>query len=472
MLLTQPPLRFIKHGFRAVTLASLSACVLAVDGMDLDFHGYARSGIGRSMPGGDQQCFRAAGSPVKYRLGNECETYTELKLGAMLYDEDDVQFYLDTNVAYSVPQASDWEATNPAFREMNVKATNIFKDVLPGASLWAGKRYYQRHDVHMNDWYYWDVSGPGVGLEDIGLGFGKLHIAWMRNEPDVAYQYDTGKKEYKTAKITTDIIDVRLNDIRLTESLSLELGIDYGKGSASDKFYLEDENKNKLSSPNKDFFDRDGWMFTGELTLGNFLNGYNKFLVQYATDAMTGPGVGSNGRTGQTSDWFKGSKMWRVADHGTVSLTDRLDMMYLLSWTQMDFDDSAQKNYGLPDKRAWTTAGIRPIWKWTDLTSTAFEIGWDKVEKGIYNRDGTSSDSQLVKATIAQQFHPKFGAWVRPVIRVFATYADWDGAPASFCGEGNVSCSAQGLEDSAEIGKTFGNDTSGWTFGAQMEVWW
>lgn len=47
-------------------------------------------------------------------------------------------------------------------------------DWLPGSTLWAGKRFYQRHDVHMIDFYYWDISGPGAGLENVDLGFGKL----------------------------------------------------------------------------------------------------------------------------------------------------------------------------------------------------------------------------------------------------------------------------------------------------------
>lgn len=45
-------------------------------------------------------------------------------------------------------------------------------DWLPGSTLWAGKRFYQRHDVHMIDFYYWDISGPGAGLENVDLGFG------------------------------------------------------------------------------------------------------------------------------------------------------------------------------------------------------------------------------------------------------------------------------------------------------------
>ena len=51
---------------------------------------------------------------------------------------------------------------------------------LPGSTIWAGKRFYQRHDVHMIDFYYWDISGPGAGLENIDVGFGKLSLAATR----------------------------------------------------------------------------------------------------------------------------------------------------------------------------------------------------------------------------------------------------------------------------------------------------
>ncbi|MEX0634289.1 carbohydrate porin [Serratia ureilytica] len=61
---------------------------------------------------------------------------------------------------------------------------------MPGSTLWAGKRFYQRHDVHMIDFYYWDISGPGAGLENIDLGFGKLSAAVTRNsESGGSYGY-------------------------------------------------------------------------------------------------------------------------------------------------------------------------------------------------------------------------------------------------------------------------------------------
>jgi maltoporin len=60
---------------------AVAAGIMSVQAMAVDFHGYARSGIGWTGSGGEQQCFQAAGAQSKYRLGNECETYAEIKLG-------------------------------------------------------------------------------------------------------------------------------------------------------------------------------------------------------------------------------------------------------------------------------------------------------------------------------------------------------------------------------------------------------
>ncbi|WP_062261506.1 maltoporin LamB [Endozoicomonas arenosclerae] len=484
MIQQQRALSALSRSIGAISLASLTTMALAVEGVGVDFHGYARSGIGRAAKGGDQACFKAAGAPAKYRLGNECETYTELKLGAELADDNDTSFRLETNVAYKVFQNNDWEMPGQgnnyfgnnefALREVNMQARNIFQ-ALPGSMLWAGKRFYQRHDVHMNDWYYWDVSGPGAGIEDINLNFANLDIAWLRNTPTVGYydKTDPSNPLKKEVEVETDIIDIRLNEIKLLDNLSLELGLDYGKGNPPDKASF------------KKSVDKDGWMLTGELTWA-VLGGFNKFALQYATDAMTGPGVGSTGRFINSAEWFKGNKLYRILDHGSFSLTDRLDIMYVAAWTQVDYDKKAQNlDPGLPSKKTWMTAGVRPIWKWTELTSTAVELGWDKVENAYYSSTNIGGqhhfDSQLVKFTVAQQFHPKFGAFVRPVIRVFATYADWKAIDNPLCkkSEGlEKECSALGLEyfdtgtSAEQIMRTFGKDSSGWTYGVQFEAWW
>ncbi|KEI70629.1 hypothetical protein GV64_07635 [Endozoicomonas elysicola] len=489
----------------AVAIASASTCAMAVTGDDIDFTAYARSGIGSTDKGGQQLCFKAAGAPSKYRLGNECETYAELKFGANLFDQDGVQFYLDTNIAYKVAQQDDYETTEPAVREMNLKAKGVFGDALPGSTLWVGKRFYNRHDVHMIDYYYWNVSGPGVGIENIDVGMGKLDVAWVRNQNGMKYSEwnngsvgASGGPGYLTEKITTNIIDFRWNEIPLMHNLNLELGIDYGVGSPPDKLLI-DEYPDGTALPNnakyeKGYFDKNGWMFTGELTW-DVLGGFNKFIVQYATDAMTGPGTGTAGSYLQTTDWYKGNKLWRVLDHGAISITPKLDMMYVLGMTEVKYDKNIYPNYG--KKTTWYTAGVRPSWNWNDLTSTTVEIGYDQVKNAHSSvAEGDTLvrsnlfKSKLWKFTLAQQFHPQFGNWVRPQIRIFATYANWNEASgyianstepttpptAGQCDAPEV-CSALGLEyfdtytTPEQITNAFGSKSDGWTYGAQMEIW-
>ena len=53
------------------------------------------------------------------------------------------------------------------------------------ATFWAGARYYDRHDLHINDFYYRDPSGLGGGVEDIALGeSAKLAVSWIGGSQD------------------------------------------------------------------------------------------------------------------------------------------------------------------------------------------------------------------------------------------------------------------------------------------------
>ncbi|WP_162619534.1 carbohydrate porin [Salinicola peritrichatus] len=142
----------------AVIGASCTMPVLANADINPEFFGYARSGIGSTSGGGSQTCFKSAGAPAKYRLGNECETYAEIGLGAQLYQQQDTTFDFASRVAYVTAQDNDDESlkdddNNVALREMYVSDNNVVGG-LPGATLWAGKRFYKRHDIHMNDFYY------------------------------------------------------------------------------------------------------------------------------------------------------------------------------------------------------------------------------------------------------------------------------------------------------------------------------
>ena len=416
---------------------AVAAGVMSAQALAVDFHGYARSGIGWTGSGGEQQCFQATGAQSKYRLGNECETYAELKLGQELWKEGDKSFYFDTNVAYSVNQEDDWESTSPAFREANVQGKNLI-EWLPGSTIWAGKRFYQRHDVHMIDFYYWDISGPGAGIENIDLGFGKLSLAATRSSESggsgtFADRDKFGNRVYDNI-VPNDVFDVRLAGLETNPGGTLELGVDYGHTNIPDDYSLQ---------PGAS---KDGWMLTAEHTQ-SMLKGFNKFVLQYATDSMTSSGKG----VPQGGSINNDGSMWRVLDHGAISLGDSWDLMYVGMYQDIDRDNN--------NGTQWWTVGVRPMYKWTPIMSTLMEIGYDNVKS-----QRTSDRNSQYKVTLAQQWQAGDSIWSRPAIRVFATYAKWDE---------KWGYNDSGVAYNDTSAKTFSRgDNDEWTFGAQMEIWW
>ncbi|KDV89587.1 maltoporin [Raoultella ornithinolytica 2-156-04_S1_C1] len=424
---------------------AVAAGVMSAQALAVDFHGYARSGIGWAGSGGEQQCFQATGAQSKYRLGNECETYAELKLGQEVWKEGDKSFYFDTNVAYSVSQQNDWESTSPAFREANVQGKNLI-DWLPGSTIWAGKRFYQRHDVHMIDFYYWDISGPGAGLENIDVGFGKLSLAATRSSESggsatFADRDALGNRVYDNI-VPNDVFDVRLAQMEINPGGTLELGVDYGHTNVPDNYYLQPDAS------------KDGWMFTAEHTQ-SILKGYNKFVLQYATDAMTSNGKG----VPQGGSINNDGSMWRVLDHGAVSLADDWDMMYVAMYQDINLDNN--------NGTKWWTVGVRPMYKWTPIMSTLLEVGYDNVKS-----QKTGDSNNQYKITLAQQWQAGDSIWSRPAIRLFATYAKWDEKWGYANGDSGAGYTS-GVAYNDTSAKTFSRgDSDEWTFGAQMEIWW
>ena len=437
---------------RKVPLAvAIAAGILSAQAGAVDFKGYARSGIGWTGSGGEQQCFQATGADAKYRLGNECETYAEIKLGQEVWKEGDKSFYFDSNIAYNSSQLNDWENDNtPAIREFNVVGKNLI-DALPGANIWAGKRFYQRHDVHMIDFYYWDISGPGAGIENIDLGFGKLSLAATRSQEAGGSYIFTSNDIYHDFKDTAnDVFDVRLAQMEINPGGTLELGADYGRANKTDGYSFADGAS------------KDGWMFTAEHTQ-SMLKGYNKFVVQYATDAMTtqGKGIPQGSFTGK--DYNKDTEIGvvdnninnngslvRILDHGAISLGDSWDLMYVGMYQDIDRDDN--------NGTTWYTVGVRPMYKWTPIMSTLLEVGYDNVKS-----QKTDDTNNQYKITLAQQWQAGNSIWSRPAIRVFATYAKWD----EKWGYDN------GIAKSDTKATTYSRgDNDEWSFGAQMEIWW
>ncbi|GAA0484613.1 maltoporin [Tatumella punctata] len=405
----------------------------------LDFKGYARSGIGWSNQGGEQQCSTATGAGSKYRLGNECETYAELKLGQQVWQQDNASFYFDTNLAYAVSQQADSESVSPALREVNIQGDNLIP-ALPGAKLWAGKRFYQRHDVHMIDFYYWDISGPGAGMENITTPLGNLSLAVTRNSEAGGVQGYI-ENERNRVPVITDTFDVRLAGIAVNPGGELEVGIDYGKANLRKGYSLAPDASKK------------GWLVSAEHKQ-TFSEGYNTLVFQYATDAMTSL---NNGRGEGAAVLNKGS-MLRLIDHGAMEINDRWGLMYVAMYQDINLDNR--------NGTRWFTAGVRPMYNWTPIMSTLLEAGYDRV-----NSQHTGQTNNQFKLTLAQQWQAGPNVWARPALRLYTTYAKWQEnwgyAPDNMAGISN------GLAYSDSAGYNFSRGSRGEvSFGAQMEIWW
>ncbi|MGY0216060.1 maltoporin LamB [Endozoicomonadaceae bacterium StTr2] len=454
-------------------LASASTTSMAtITGEDLKFTGYARSGIGNSNEGGKQQAFKAVGAPTKYRLGNETETFVELGLGGEAFNDGTASWEFKSLVAYSVDQATDWEATKPALREFYMRGTGVF-GFAPEASIWAGKRYYKRHDIHMIDYYYLTMQGPGAGIENIDLGGAKFSAAWMRNTQTYKY-YSTASdaaelKDPKERDISYDVIDLRLEDIELNQNGKLTAALQWGTGNVSDG--IKDswintygvKQSSKIANPKveqknykkKDLED-DGFLFSLIHTQSDFLGGFNQLILQHAKDAGSAWGFGTSGLGYASLDALETDKLTRVMDTGVVALGENVELNYVVGWSKLGY----LKKTGKKDQ-TWITAGMRPVYFWNNYMSTALDVGYDMVKDSIITETATDgkpktfADSKLTKVTLAQQWSAGRSYWARPQIRLFATYAKWN------------------KESKGKIGGApFDKETSGWTYGVQGEIWW
>ncbi|MEH8187972.1 maltoporin [Aeromonas allosaccharophila] len=406
----------------AVTAALASQAAFAVD-----FHGYFRSGIGVS-DNGDMQI--NAKNKVG-RLGNEDDTYGEIQLGQEVYNKNNQTFYVDSMFTMKTDfQSRDWEDTasdssNFALRQLNVQAKNLFGG---NETLWAGKRFYQRHDIHISDTYYWDVSGAGAGVENIEVGPGKLSVAVTRNDP---WEAVTGTKD----TIDTNVFDIRYAGIPLWTDASLEVGYDFAMANPTDE-------QDKLN-PNIN----DGHMLTAELTQ-SMLGGFNKTVVQYFMDGLAAQGVsyGSGSGSGLQSNSSSGDG-FRLINWGVLPVGDKVEFGHQLIYAQAkDFTEWGTQY----DDKDTFSAVVRPMYKWNDVMKTIAEVGYFKDNQTT--KGGVESSTDGTKYTLAQAWSAGSSWWARPEIRVFASYVQQDG---------------QFRVDSNGV-----KQDDAWNFGVQAEAWW
>lgn len=421
----------------SVIAAAVAATLAAGSAFAVDFHGYMRAGVGVSADGGQQLTFE---KNKIGRLGNEGDIYGEIQLGQEVYNKNGKTFYVDSMIAVTSNGSNDWEGTASncglnddgdavsctddaefALRQFNVQAKGVL-GFAPEATLWAGKRYYQRHDIHISDFYYWNISGAGAGVEGIEAGPGQLSFAWVRNDRgDIADPGNNGGD----ANVNT--LDLRYAGLPVWKKGSLELGLNYALVNETD------------DAPNSTKDAEDGVMFTAELTQG-LDSGFNKTVFQYGTEgySKTMAYYGDGSWYGAEAD--SGASGYRLINWGVIGMGENWEMGHQLVYGVGEDMSAGQ------DKLETMSVVVRPMYKWDDNHKTIFEAGY-----AIDDNDG--AENKFGKLTVAQAWSAGSSFWDRPEIRVYASYltADKDDNSNAFDG---------------------GRSDDTFQFGVQAEAWW
>jgi maltoporin len=404
------------------------------------FHGYLRSGYGVSGEGTAQEAFRAPYADAKYRLGNETEAYVETTFdyGVAPADAPDAFFDTRVTVSYVTPTSnSNAFDTTVSLREAWALGRGVLGGGQKGATFWAGSRFYDRHDLHVNDFYYRDMSGFGGGVEDLSLGGSRrLALAWLGGSID-ELQSNGAVVPPGQFQIDKNTFDLRLSGIGLAGG-SLQVSLDVS---------LFDGDTIPTNAAEITLLDDTGWA-AALVHERRFGKGRNKLSVQY------GNGVASNfravltspaGRTLVPGEVVDPGEPWQVRVVEDLAL-DRLGPLSLLvGAVYQDLDNGADAGARL----RWLSLGVRPAWHFSRFFSLQAEAGVDHT-----SREGEPG-GELVKVTLGPQLTPRIGALERPSLRAYVTWASWSDA---FVGR--------------VAPLTYGEASRGFGAGVQLETWW
>jgi maltoporin len=420
----------------------------------IEFGGYIRSGYGVSRTGGPMAAFQAPGAFTKYRLGNEAETYGELILGKNFYLAG--AFGLDTaegehtratltgpiarvqlrlsffNPYSALASASE---TSVGLPEAWASVGNVLS-FAPSVKFWAGNRYYRRHDIHVLDFFYWNMSGGGGGIEDIPLGPGHLAFAWLGWGSTSGLSYVPQPDPENRAGFSKQTYELRAYDLPLlfgnveagVSFAHAKSGVDelgrqgpksYGFGAAlihTVPHFISDDGVQKLS------------IQFGSGPARTFTAGFETVKLPEGTFI----------RPGETDAWRV-----RVTESFTANIGDYFSVGPVVVF-QLSRDDAPNT------KVAWVSGGVRPIVHFTRHVNLALEGGVDWVKD-----EALASEGVLGKITVAPQISIDDRWNSRPVVRAFVTQAFWSD---DFVGRVG--------------GADYATRNSGLSAGMQMEAWW
>jgi len=408
-------------------LAASIALLVAQSAGAFELHGYFRDSEGFNGRGGSQACFQLPGSYFKARLGNECDRYLEMNLS-----ETGKFNAIDWRIEFmpaSYLASVDIGAPNNLFIQQMWLGMK-FND-LNGVTVWAGRRYCKRDDMHSLDWFYWNPAqgNAGVGVEDVDIRFGKLAVTAFRIDATTALATASNFTQG-----TYLVPELRVYDMPVNPSGTLEAGVDLA--IATDQAKALGPGRASVSP-----------LVTVQHNQAKLWGGSNTLAFQFGLGAFSrvaGDGPGQL-LAGGTTD----HQEWRFIEHLVIHPVEQLSGALVLVFQ----DQTAPTGGGA---RIFT-AEVRPAYHFTDWfklqADVLYQVLWTK------NAAAGAGTPMLFKATLAPTIALGREYYSRPELRLFATYSAWNDAAAT-------AAAAHPMASGA-----FGSALSGFTFGASVEIW-
>jgi maltoporin len=482
------------------------------------FSVYLRSGAGFNGNGGPQDFSFQIPENVggRWRLGNENDTYMELtwKQAHLLGDSPDVmdvsmtftpRFSYNTTKTTNVSQFSP--SAQVGMRQAFVEAKNVIKGA-PEVTFWGGQRFYDRHDIHIHDYFFDDYSGYGLGVYNIDIGFGRLlfsYLGGIRDDFDngttVANSNDTTINDPRRGGFYMHTLDFRILDIDLLGG-KIELLADYQffKGgnyaiSGGPNLLIGDTSGGRWGAIYQHPFGKNSfWQIAaiygigaseimgtdpnggsggngfGGITGGTAFAGYN--FNRFAGNINSNGSVSSGSLRRATRFRGNGQIVWNVSDNFALSAAAfyEYDDQGSLSAEFIPSGSTVGPAFRTTGgSRNTVGAGIRPVFWLTDWLAIQGQAGWDYTTRvrfsslSTFQPGGPGTASVVTNDTfghsgnmgifsIAPTIKPKGGFFTRPEFRLFATYAIWSKSLKGSIG-----------------GTQYQDNTQGWLFGVQSE---
>ena len=447
-----------------------------------------------SLLKGNSSCFRTSVHSSKFagtlfdfggvndvgRLGNEHDTYFEMAPNFTIAEVDGTDWRFTTTFAMQSQENGAWQSTgdnnlNFANLQAFLRVTGLL-DSDKGAALWVGKKYV-RVDSHVVDNYWRNVSGNGVGIENLSLGSGKLRANWTRRDDarDFAlkasgYSLENGHNDdgdgkqavTKPSRTATNMFDVEYGFAPFDSSwasvgYTLVAPQRYASEYSNYGYKLKEEVGN-------------GHLFTAVLG-ESLLGGWNNTVVRYVKGSTAGAGLWSHTYTGS-----KDSSSYNIdiIDFGAVNFTENFNMLYH-TW----FNFSKVKN-SLDNKE---THGrdfqlvLRPQYKLTKMTRLILEAGMftSSSDTTVFGDESERGNTQQQKLTLAYGITPDAGnAWSRPEIRFFATYKHFghnEGRTGTYGNGFTVNLMDKATAGASTVDSLSDGRKTEFYFGVQAEAW-